>query len=71
MPGSESDGQRDLQRRSCLDSAARWRQEAENLRSHAALPRLAPEAGAALRREADAADRQAAWWEAGAEDHQS
>ncbi len=48
-----------------LDSAAHWRWEAENLRAMAGAPHLAPASADLLRREADAADQQADWWQAG------
>ena len=71
MPGPASDEERARQYRSRLDSAARWRQEAENLRSHAALPRLTLEASAALLRSAGWAEQTALYWQAGAEDYRS
>jgi hypothetical protein len=46
----------------CIASARRWQAEAEHLREMAASPRLTACQSAALRRQADAADRQAAWW---------
>ena len=51
--------------------ALRERQEAENLRSHAALPRLTLEASAALLRSAGWAEQTALYWQAGAEDYRS
>jgi hypothetical protein len=48
-----------------LDSAADWHQEAENLRAMAGAPHLDPASADLLRREAEAADQQAAWWDAG------
>lgn len=71
MSDSANVDERVRQYRSCLDSAARWRQEAENLRSHAALPRLAVEASAALLRNAEWAEQTASYWQAGAEDYRS
>lgn len=46
----------------CIASARRWQAEAEHLRETAANPRLTACQSAALRQQADAADRQAAWW---------
>ncbi len=54
--------------RSCLESADAWRQNAGYVRERAARSQLNPQTRAALLREADASDRQADWWEAGAED---
>ena len=71
MPGPARDEEHAFQCRSYLDSAARWRREAENLRDHAALPRLAPEASATLLRNAEWAEQTALYWEAGAEDYRS
>lgn len=52
--------------RSYLPSSAAWRREAAALRDHATLPHLSAEARQTLLREAEAADRQADWWLAGA-----
>lgn len=68
METSLNEDERTRNIRICLTSAAAWRQSARNLRDHAAQPRLAPHVSAALLREAEASDRQASWWEAGAED---
>jgi hypothetical protein len=43
------------------DSVRRWRADAEHIRNLATQRRLQPEQRAVLLREADAADRQAAW----------
>jgi hypothetical protein len=48
-----------------LGSAADWRRQAGNLRAMAGAPHLTPASVDLLRREADAADRQAEWWDAG------
>ena len=48
-----------------LDSAADWRRQAGNLRAMAGAPHLDPASADLLRREAEAADRQAEWWDAG------
>jgi hypothetical protein len=48
-----------------LDSAADWRREAGHLRAMAGAGHLAPASADLLLREADAADRQADWWQAG------
>ena len=58
----------DAPSRSCVASAAAWRQQAEHLREHAAMPNLSVSAAQTLLREADAADRQAEWWLSGAGD---
>lgn len=54
---------------SCLASARDWRHEAENLRALARGAHLTPEQSVMLLREAEAADRQAEGWIAGAEEH--
>ena len=54
------------QRLSCLASNHAWRRQATNLRKHAELTHLPAEACATLRREAEAADRQADMWLHGA-----
>ena len=53
---------------SCLASARDWRHEAENLRALARGAHLTSEQNAMLLREAEAADRQAEWWVAGAKE---
>lgn len=47
---------------SCLARNGDWRREATHLRSLVDQAHLPPEARATLRREAEAADRQAGWW---------
>ena len=54
------------QRLSCLNSNSAWRRQAANLRQHAELTHLPAAARATLRREAEAADRQADMWLDGA-----
>ena len=54
------------QRLSCLTSNHAWRRQAANLRRHAELTHLSNDARAALRREAEAAARQADIWLDGA-----
>ncbi len=54
------------QRLSCLASNRAWRRQAANLRHYAELTHLPAEARATLRREAEAADRQADMWLDGA-----
>jgi hypothetical protein len=49
-------------RLSCLASNHAWRRHAALLRHHAGQPRLADDVRATLRREAEAADRQADMW---------
>lgn len=51
---------------SCLESNARWRRQAQNLRDASAQVHLQPEQQARLLREAEIADRQADWWLNGA-----
>lgn len=52
---------------SCLSSSRRWQREAECLREHAEVRVLTPKQRAVFLREAEAADRQAAWWLRGGE----
>jgi hypothetical protein len=54
--------------RSCLESNAAWRRQAQHLREHAAQPHLSDRQRAILLREADAAARQANMWLNGAID---
>ena len=54
----------------CRGEAERWRREAANVRGHATLPHLSPEARATLLRSADRSD-EAAYWEAGARDYET
>ncbi len=56
----------DNNRSSCLASCHAWRRQAAILRQHAVGDRLALDSRHALRREAEAADRQAEWWLQGA-----
>ena len=58
-----------LERQSCLSSAEQWRRQAGHLREHAQRGYLRPEQREALLAEAEACDRQADWWVAGAEDY--
>lgn len=51
----------------CLSLAHAWRQKASVLREHAAQPHLGPTASAILLREAEAAERTASHWAAGAD----
>lgn len=60
---------REFEFQSCLASAARWRQQALYLRVHAGRAHLTPEQSAILLCQAEAADGQAEWWIAGAEDY--
>ena len=53
-------------RLSCLASNHAWRRQAAALRRHAEQSRLAGDVRAILRREAEAADRQADMWLEGA-----
>ena len=55
----------------CRGEAERWRREAANIRDHATLPHLSPEARATLLRSADRSDDEAAYWEAGARDYET
>ena len=59
---------RTLAARSCQASAARWRQQAENLRAAARARHLTPDQAATLLREAEAAGRMAASWDQGAKE---
>ena len=61
-------GERTLAGRSCQASAARWRQQADNLRASARAPHLTPHQAATLLREAEAASRMAASWDQGAKE---
>jgi hypothetical protein len=54
---------------SCLETASRWRRQAENLRVHAELPHLTEQGRGTLLREAASADATAAYWEDGARDY--
>lgn len=54
---------------SCMSSARRWQSEADVLRDHADASYLSPSQSALLRREADAAERQARWWLSALEQH--
>ncbi len=47
---------------SCLASARSWRKEAEHLRDNAEAAYLTAGQRATLLREAEAAERQVAWW---------
>ena len=58
-----------LERQSCLSSAEQWRRQAGHLRDHAQRGYLRPEQREALLAEAEACDRQADWWVAGADDY--
>jgi hypothetical protein len=57
----------EMERRSCLASAERWRRQAEHIRTHAARSYLKPDQRGALLTEAEACDRQADWWLDGAD----
>ena len=59
----------EMKRRSCLASADRWRRQAEQVRDHAGRSYLRPQQREALLAEADACDRQADWWLAGADNY--
>ena len=59
----------DLNRRSCLSRAQDWHRQAGHVHEHAQLRHLRPEQREMLLREAEACDRLAAWWLAGAEDY--
>lgn len=54
--------------RACRSRAADWRQQAAYLRTHATLAYLNDQQRTCLLREAEAADRLADWWLAGAAD---
>jgi hypothetical protein len=53
-------------RETCRQMAVDWRKQAATLRDVGQYAYLPKPARDAMLREADAADRQAAWWEAGA-----
>jgi hypothetical protein len=55
-----------LEQLGCIESARRWRREADHLRALAAEPRLGDPERRTLLREAEAADRQAKAWLEGA-----
>ena len=55
----------------CRWEADRWRREAANVRNHATLPHLSPEARSTLLRSADRSDDEAAYWEAGAREYET
>ena len=59
----------EIERQSCLASAERWRRQAEHVREHAGRSYLQPRQRKALLAEAQACDRQADWWVAGADDY--
>lgn len=59
----------EMERQSCLASADRWRRQAEQVREHAGRSYLQPGQRRALLAEAEACDRQADWWVAGADDY--
>lgn len=59
----------EMERQSCLASAERWRRQAEHVREHAGRSYLQPRQRKALLAEAEACDRQADWWVAGADDY--
>lgn len=59
----------EIERQSCLVSADRWRRQAEQVREHAKRSYLQPGQRKTLLAEADACDRQADWWAAGAYDY--
>ena len=54
--------------RSCRASVTRWRRQAENLHASARARHLTPDQAATLLREAEAAERMAAWQDRGAEE---
>jgi len=58
----------EMERQSCLASAERWRRQAQHVREHADRSYLQPQQRKALLAEAEACDRQADWWVAGADD---
>ncbi|MDT8278725.1 hypothetical protein RQ734_21955 [Roseomonas mucosa] len=58
-----------MERQSCLSSAEQWRRQAFHVREHAGRAYLRPEQREALLLEAEACDRQADWWLAGADDY--
>jgi hypothetical protein len=59
----------EMQRQSCLASVERWRHAAEHVREHARRRYLSPQQRETLLAEAEACDRQAAWWLAGADEY--
>ena len=68
-PAREAEDRRTRSINSCLETAGRWRCQAENLRAHAELPHLAEQGRDMLLREAASADASAAYWEDGARDY--
>lgn len=64
LPNGTNDS---CQVQACLHEAQRWRQQAANLREHAALPRLTEAARSSLLYSAEWSDQTAAHWEAGAD----
>jgi len=69
-PAQEAGNRRARSISSCLETAGRWRRQAENLRAHAELPHLAEQGRDMLLREATSADASAAYWEDGARDYE-
>ena len=59
----------EMQRQSCVASAERWPRQAEHVREQAGRSDLQPRHREALLAEAEACDRQADWWVAGAQDY--
>ena len=59
----------EMERRSCLTSFDRWRRQAEHVSEHAGRSYLLPRQREALLAEAEACDRQADWWVAGADEY--
>jgi len=59
----------EMERQSCLSSAEQWRRQAKQIREHAGRSYLQSRQRDALLAEADACDRQADWWLAGADDY--
>lgn len=57
------------ERQGCLRSVERWRRQAGHVREHAQRRHLRPGQREMLLREAEACDRQANWWLAGAGDY--
>jgi hypothetical protein len=55
----------------CRGEAERWRREAANVRNRAALPQLDVVACAMLLRSAARCDDEAAYWKAGAQEHET
>ncbi len=68
-PAREAEDRRARNISSCLETAGRWRREAENLRAHAELPHLTEQGRGMLLHEAANADGTAAYWEDGARDY--